>query len=284
MKFLCLHGKGTSAQILEVQTAGFRALLPEHYEYRFFDGEEDSDSYPAISSVFPGPYFCYYKDNSMKSVKAAHEYVGEIIEDEVRFVAPYPELFLFRYFAHWWSLGLQGAALAASVILYHQIEHPLALPLFRFAVFICGDLPFTRSPNLGVDVTEQYIKDGVMHGDVVNEPEQIVEMKRSASGRSSLKLSTDSGYTSDEEGASTRTVRRFVPEIDKERIQIPTVHIYGAEDIDLKKSLALTEMCDERLSEKYMHHGGHSIPRAEDVHQKIVEVVQAAAVKSELMS
>ncbi|KAL9085032.1 MAG: hypothetical protein Q9165_007773 [Trypethelium subeluteriae] len=238
--------------ILEVQIAGFRALLPEHYEFRFFDGEEDSDSYPAISNVFPGPYYCYYRDNSMRSVKVAHEYVEEIIEDEV--------------------------------ILYHQIEHPLALPLFRFAVFICGDLPFTRSPNLGVDVTEQYIKDGIMHGDVVNEPEQIVEMKRSASGRSSLKLRTDSGYTSDEEGASGRTVRRFVPEVDKERIQIPTAHIYGAEDIDLKKSLALTEMCDEKLSEKYMHHGGHSIPRAEDVHQKIVEVIQAAVVKSELMS
>ena len=171
----------------------------------------------------------------------------------------------------------------APVILYHQIEHPLALPLFRFAVFICGDLPFTRSPDLGVDVTEQYIKDGVMHGDVVNEPEQLVEIKRSTSGRSSLELSMDSGYTSDDEGASARTVRRFVPEVDKERIQIPTAHVYGAQDVDLKKSLALIEMCDEKLREKYMHHGGHSIPRAEEVHQKIAEVVQAAAVKSEIM-
>ncbi|KAI9660963.1 MAG: hypothetical protein M1821_009290 [Bathelium mastoideum] len=269
MRFLCLHGKGTSALILEAQTAGFRALLPEHYEYRFYDGEEDFDSYPAISNVFPGPYFCYYKDNSMRSVKAAHEYIGEIIEDE----GPFDAVIGFS----------QGAALAASVILYHQIEHPLALPLFRFAVFICGDLPFTRSPEHGLDVTEQYIKDGVMHGDVVNEPEQIVEMKRSAPGRSSLELNTDSGYTSDEEGASARTVRRFVPEVDKERIQIPTAHIYGAEDVDLKKSLALIEMCDEGLREKYMHQGGHFIPRAEDVHQKIAEVVQAAAVKSEIM-
>ena len=134
-----------------------------------------------------------------------------------------------------------------------------------------------------MDVTEQYIKDGVMHGDVVNEPEQIVEKKKSASGRSSLELSTDSGYTSDEEGASARIVRRFVPEVDKERIQIPTAHIYGAQDVDLKKSLALIEMCDESLREKYMHQGGHNIPRAEDVHQKIADVVQAAAVKSEIM-
>ena len=169
------------------------------------------------------------------------------------------------------------------VILYHQIENPLALPLFRFAVFICGDLPFTRSPDLGVDVTEQYIKDGVMHGDVVNEPEKVAEMKRSASGRSSLELNTDSGYTSDEEAASARIVRRFVPEVDKERIQIPTAHVYGAQDVDLKKSLALVEMCDEELRETYMHQGGHDIPRAEDVHQDIMKVVEAASVKSETM-
>lgn len=76
------NSKGTSALILETQTAGFRALLPEYYEYRFFDGEEPFESYPEISNIFPGPYFCYYKDNSMKSVKLAHEYVNEIIEDE----------------------------------------------------------------------------------------------------------------------------------------------------------------------------------------------------------
>ena len=122
-----------------------------------------------------------------------------------------------------------------------------------------------------------------MHGDVVNEPEEVLEMKKSASGRSSLELSTDSGYTSDEEGASARTVRRFVPEVDKERIQIPTAHVYGAQDVDLKKSLALIEMCDKGLRETYMHQGGHEIPLAEDVHQKIVEIVEAAVVKSETM-
>ena len=122
-----------------------------------------------------------------------------------------------------------------------------------------------------------------MHGDVVNEPEEIAEKKKSVSGRSSLELSTDSGYTSDEEGASARTVRRFVPDVDKERIQIPTAHVYGAQDVDLKKSLALVEMCDKDLMETYMHEGGHDIPRAEDVHKKIVEVVQAAAVRSETM-
>lgn len=73
--------------ILESQTAGFRALLPEHYDYAFFDGEEPFESYKEISDFFPGPYFCYYKDNSMKNVRLAHEYVQEIIEDEGNFRA-----------------------------------------------------------------------------------------------------------------------------------------------------------------------------------------------------
>ena len=134
-----------------------------------------------------------------------------------------------------------------------------------------------------MDVTEQYIKGGVIHGDVVNEPEKVGDVKRSASGRSSLDLSTDSGYSSDEEDSSAYTVKRFVPEVDKERIQIPTAHVYGAKDKDLKKSLALIEMCDKDLRETYMHQGGHDIPMAKDVHQKITGVVQAAIVRSETM-
>ena len=78
----CKNSKGTNSLILETQTAGFRALLPDHYEYCFFDGEEPFESYPAISNVFPGPYFCYYRDNSMRRVREAHEYVGEMVEED----------------------------------------------------------------------------------------------------------------------------------------------------------------------------------------------------------
>lgn len=79
---IVINSKGTSARILEAQTAGFRALLPKYYEYSFYDGEEPFESYKEISDFFPGPYFCYYKDNSMKNVKLAHEYVKEIIEED----------------------------------------------------------------------------------------------------------------------------------------------------------------------------------------------------------
>lgn len=171
------------------------------------------------------------------------------------------------------------------MILYHQIEHPLARPLFRFAVFICGDLPFAHKPGQGVDVTEEYVRDGVFHGDIINEPEVLSELKQSESGRSSLKIRTDSGYSSEEDdGASPYIVRRFVPHVDRERIEIPNAHVYGETDIDLKKSLALAQMCNEKMRWTYMHPGGHEIPRSEEVHKKIVEVVHAATVRSEIMS
>lgn len=171
-----------------------------------------------------------------------------------------------------------------AVILYHEIENPGALPLFRFAIFICGDLPFTRTADQGVDVTEEYIRDGLLHGDVVNEPDTVVEMKKSASGRSALQLHVNADNTTvDDDGASPFIVRRFVPSVDRERIRIPTAHVYGAQDKDLRKSLALVEMCDEKMRWIYMHQGGHEIPRLEEVHKKIVEVAHAATVRSEIM-
>ena len=39
MKILCLHGMLTSGAIFEFQTAAFRNLLGNDYEYVFIDGE-----------------------------------------------------------------------------------------------------------------------------------------------------------------------------------------------------------------------------------------------------
>jgi predicted esterase len=45
----------------------------------------------------------------------------------------------------------QGAGLAASLILRHQHEKPVELPLFKTAVFICAFLPSSRDLKLAVD-------------------------------------------------------------------------------------------------------------------------------------
>ena len=169
-------------------------------------------------------------------------------------------------------------------MLYHDIENPGSLPLFRVAIFICGDLPFTRTPDQGADVTDEYVRDGILHGDVINDAASLAELKKTTAGRSALKLGVNATNTpADEDGASPFEVRRFMPSVDRERIRTPTVHVYGAQDKDLHKSLALVEMCDEKFRWCYQHQGGHEIPNSGEVQKRIVEIVHAATVRSEIM-
>jgi hypothetical protein len=39
MKFLCLHGYGTSSEIFEQQFSSIAQALGEHHEYVYLDGE-----------------------------------------------------------------------------------------------------------------------------------------------------------------------------------------------------------------------------------------------------
>ncbi|KAL6715371.1 hypothetical protein ACLMJK_007637 [Lecanora helva] len=252
MKILCLHGKGTSARIFESQTQSFRTHLPPYYAYDFLPGEVPMNTYKEISDFFPGPYLCYHEVNTMEAVGDVFGWVGGVVEDE----GPFDGVMGFS----------QGA-----VILYHQIHHPFSPPLFRFAIFICGGAPFSCTPSHGADVTELYIKDGVMHGDIMHESHADEVEERPSSADTP-------------EEAFGSTVRRFNAKVDKERLEIPTAHIYGANDVDVRKSEKLVELCEEKVRYTYVHQGGHNIPRGEETSRGIADVVRKVVARSEMAS
>ncbi|KAI9736148.1 MAG: hypothetical protein M1834_001032 [Cirrosporium novae-zelandiae] len=138
MKFLCLHGAGTSAKVFEIQTAALRLELARDglSTFEFLDGEFSSRPAPGIGDLFEGPYYSFYpflyKTDGLprETVAEAHALVQEVIEDE----GPFDGIIGFS----------QGAALAASILIHHAQEHPLDPPyaLFRCAIFICGSRPF----------------------------------------------------------------------------------------------------------------------------------------------
>ena len=41
MRFLCLHGMGTNAQVFQIQLVSMQAHLQEQHEYYFLEGEAD---------------------------------------------------------------------------------------------------------------------------------------------------------------------------------------------------------------------------------------------------
>jgi len=125
---------GTNAGILEAQTGKpckrllhpddqsanqpiemFRSLLPKHFEYEFFDADNEYPAAEGCADIFPGPYYCFYPVPTANNVELAHQYVQEIIEEEGPFDAvmgfsQVGHVLLTRYFSnffrgqHWLPL------------------------------------------------------------------------------------------------------------------------------------------------------------------------------------
>ncbi|RMD42203.1 hypothetical protein DV735_g2934, partial [Chaetothyriales sp. CBS 134920] len=121
----------------------FRSLLPDHFKYEFFEGEHEYAAAEGCADIFPGPYYAFYPVPTAIDVELAHQYVAEIMEDE----GPFDAVMGFS----------QGAALAASILLRHEKEKPLEASPFRFAVFICGSLPYWFEDTQGVDVAGLFL-------------------------------------------------------------------------------------------------------------------------------
>ncbi|OJJ77751.1 hypothetical protein ASPBRDRAFT_50590 [Aspergillus brasiliensis CBS 101740] len=124
---------GANAQVLEVQIAAITSSLPEH-EFVFAEGLEPCLPDPAVQSLFPGPYLCYYSSPTPTEVHEAFALVREVIDED----GPFDGVIGFS----------QGAALAASMILQHQKDSPTAMPLFNLAIFLGASLPFDLDSNL----------------------------------------------------------------------------------------------------------------------------------------
>ncbi|KAH7035551.1 uncharacterized protein B0I36DRAFT_93944 [Microdochium trichocladiopsis] len=137
MKFLCLHGAGTSGAIFKAQTAAFRARLPlGRHSFEFIDGphELSTSKLPGgagldsgsgsgsgsdgrllpISPFFPPPYYTFLRSyTDQEELDAAPEYVLSHILREVKATGiPYDACLCFS----------QGAAVVAGLLMRHATE------------------------------------------------------------------------------------------------------------------------------------------------------------------
>lgn len=118
--------------------------------------------------MYSGPYRCWYDTPTTLKVARAHAQVSAIIRDLGPFemvmgfsqvspaFLPNPPTCTTVFLCPLIDQPYQGAALAASMILHHQIEHPSESPLFHAAIFICAPLPFACSPSHGIDVRKYF--------------------------------------------------------------------------------------------------------------------------------
>lgn len=97
-----------------------------------------------VPDFVQGPFFGWYDGLSSSSVANAQSYIYEVIEDE----GPFDGV-----------LGLsQGASLAISLLLHHEIRHPNEPPPFCFAVLINPLIAVSPDPNFNSEYIAKYSK------------------------------------------------------------------------------------------------------------------------------
>ena len=200
--------------------------------------------------MFPGPYLCYYDVPLESKIRAAQQYISDIVEEE----GPFDGILGFS----------QGAALAASILLERErlgLQHrPYGLA-FRFAVFICATRPWDVNHSRLIDVGDRtsissYTEfddvaslDGDVHGlDTSMTAIQILSQYEAKAGFS---------------------------------ISIPCVHIMGGQkDPDMKESEGLLQLCRDDLMKVVNHDCGHTVPRSQVENERMVDCILWAIEKS----
>ncbi|KZF26351.1 hypothetical protein L228DRAFT_264758 [Xylona heveae TC161] len=141
MRFLCLHGKGTSAAIFRSQTASFRLRLDPSFEFDFRDAPFASTPAAGIDLFYPPPYYSFWEGTAVSSIRAAHQWLLDLIDRD----GPYDGVMLFS----------QGCALISSFLLYHMAERPDDPIPFKTAIFICGGVGLPVVEALGIPVSQE---------------------------------------------------------------------------------------------------------------------------------
>ncbi|KAI9693526.1 MAG: hypothetical protein M1820_009178 [Bogoriella megaspora] len=83
MRFLCLHGIGTSAAIFEAQIAALRYRLGDAHEYEFIEGSLESPPAKGIEEVFgkQEAYYAYFDASVTNILKAVND-LAEFLDTE----------------------------------------------------------------------------------------------------------------------------------------------------------------------------------------------------------
>lgn len=153
------------------------------------------------------------------------------------------------------------------MILHQQLENAFDPPLFRFAVFIAGTLPFSKSADVGTDVTEHYAQSSANA--------TLSDLRENPDGWAAYDTTLD----------KSRTCCQFFPASGFGRIQIPTVHVY--DDNEKAQYLheqhpALRDLCRQDVRATFHHDSGHRIPVGNMDNDAIADLIMKAVALSEI--
>lgn len=283
MKVLCLHGYGTNASILETQLSTYRSSGDENIEFVFIDGEEPAKRAPGVGTFVPGPFLCYSSNFSPRDMKNCHELISEVIEEQGPFGEPHSFIFHLEISSCHSSLTVltdgvlgfsQGGSLALSYLLQHEVQNPGSPPPFHFAVLFSTVVAFSPDESFGQDVIESFTSEqrtelrafpksdfSIFGGRSRAFVESIAKAFGSAKSGGFIAAGTGEDFF---HGGNTSAIPRVMhPQLIKQRIRVPTVHVVGKKDSRemVELSRLMQDICDKSLVRSLEHTGGHDVSR-----------------------
>ncbi|EAU32665.1 predicted protein [Aspergillus terreus NIH2624] len=241
MRFLCLHGIGSSAQVFETQLSALTAGLGSRYEFVFLQGDIPSEAGPGVEGVADGPYYSFFSLPTPDQLHAAYEVIDQALDTE----GPFDGIMGFS----------QGASLAASYLLSKSNPEP---PV-KCAVFFCASMPFDVGSSCFCPLEDGSFQDEVTGEDVSGEIQETIP-----------ELLDRDKYPGQ---LGQRFLRRYESGSSTE-LCLPTVHVYSSQDPYYAQSQGLARMCQSFDREEVVHKGGHTIPWDEKITVEIIECIR----------
>lgn len=283
--------------------ASVRSRLTDlNLDFDFLDGPYPCSPAPGIELFYPGPYYSYFaetpQNTAFETIESTHEWLSDIIAQR----GPYDLVLTFS----------QGAALAAGMLLVHEMESQARShfpeaetetrhghadkstrkPPFKSAIFICGGAPLALLEHVGYIIhaatKERDLASRVALSSMADSAAILSRgsARWTANGLDmtfpSTTASSPYNYNQLSNGSLQLTfnkedeIRREISRRGGVKISIPTVHIYGERDPRYIAGIQLSEVCEKTRRKVYNHGGGHEIPRFEAVSGAIADLVRWA--------
>ncbi|KFY50397.1 hypothetical protein V495_00281 [Pseudogymnoascus sp. VKM F-4514 (FW-929)] len=253
MKWLCIHGTGSSAVIFQDQLASVIAhLQPSRHAFHFINGPYLSGPAAGLDLRYPeGPYYTWWERATVANIRDACQKLHQHLVHN-----SYDGVVCFS----------RGCLLIASYIWFHQTDNPTEPLPFKAVMFVCGGPVLSVLEELGMPISDKARE---------WDRRTKVALRERASKAAILKWGRDRWLIPGGNGDSDLHLNPSTPVDPSDvfgldatdmppqlRIGIPTIHVYGRVDPRWPASMQLLYLSDSATRLAYQHEGGHNIPRS----------------------
>jgi pimeloyl-ACP methyl ester carboxylesterase len=236
-----------------------------------------------LGAFTKGTFYCYYSAFDPANVKKAHEMLSEVIEEE----GPFDGILGFS----------QGGSLAIAYLLQHEIDKPNEPAPFKFAAIFSSIISFTPDERYCEEIIQNLTE--AEFSALSRFPDSDFEVLSSGartlfeSMAEALSAGQKGGFLQshpDEDvfqrGEASMIPRVIHPDLLKQRIRIPTIHVVGKEDnpLMIRQSELMYRVCDPAVSRWLEHSGGHDVPRKMQDAKAAVKAMEWAIAESQQQS